>query len=112
MIYTLLSLRVSAECFCPNDTADSTGTSFAPCKPSGPSMCCQTNTSHATSDTRMSDEFCIPLDNNNIWRKTCTDPTWKDPACINLYTPGKSMFEILSQTIVAASDLVLIVRRR
>jgi hypothetical protein len=23
-----------------------------------------------------------------IWRESCTDPTWKDPACIKLFVNG------------------------
>lgn len=87
ILFALFSLRVSAACFYPNGAADNTG-KYAPCKTSGQSMCCATNEIAGSSDTCSSDGFCIPPDNNGIWRGLCTDQTWKDLACINPCTTG------------------------
>ena len=57
-------------------------------------MCCATNTSTIpleNIDTCNSDGLCIPDDNNGVWRKLCTDPTWKDPACVKLCITGDGM---------------------
>ena len=93
IICTFLCLRVSATCYYPNGTADNTNT-YLPCNPNGQSMCCMTNTAildAASIDTCRSDGFCIPNDNNSIWRRLCTDQSWKDPACIDLCTNGNCL---------------------
>ena len=55
-------------------------------------MCCLLNVTAGAADTCTSDGFCIPWDNNGIWRALCTDQSWKDPACINLCTTGIGMY--------------------
>ena len=58
---------------------------------SGHSMCCsQTNTCQPNG---------LCMDNGgNYWRESCTDSTWKDPACLQLYVTdnyGKSTHYML-----------------
>lgn len=52
----------------------------------GHSMCCrkpgQSGGDICTSDNR----FCDG--GSNIWRESCTDPTWQDPACKKLFLNG------------------------
>lgn len=35
---------------------------------------------------------CEPFDNSRLFRNTCTDPTWKDPACVQLCTTAFGKF--------------------
>lgn len=88
-IFTIFTLRASATCYYPNGTADNTNT-YLPCNPNGQSMCCQTGPAinSASVDVCRDDGFCIPSDNSGIWRRLCTDSTWKDPACISLCSTG------------------------
>ena len=85
-----LSLQVSATCYWPNGTAHGDGAK--PCKATGQSMCCDIDPAvvdPAHADTCRSDGLCIPSDNSGVWRGLCTDPTWKDPACLDLCTSGQ-----------------------
>lgn len=83
-----LCLKTSATCYYPNGTADSTGQQ-APCNTSGHSMCCLlANVTASNADTCRSDGLCVPFDNSVLYRDLCTDPTWKDPACLDLCLTG------------------------
>lgn len=82
---------VSAECYFPNGTSTaSLGTDNVPCNesPGVQSMCCRLDNS-STADTCTSYGLCIPVDKSHPWRGTCTDKTWKDPACLNICTQGE-----------------------
>lgn len=77
---------VSAQCFMPNGTdrnaRDGPGIRYKTCgkSPAGSSqsMCCK------IGDTCLDSGLC--QDNGGrFWRESCTDQTWKDPACIRLY---------------------------
>ncbi|KAG7005759.1 hypothetical protein G7Y79_00018g045660 [Physcia stellaris] len=76
--------RSSAACYFPNGTAKDNGTD-RPCNasPGVQSMCCNLRNCR-------SDGLCIPYDNGHLWRGPCTDPTWKDPACLQLCVEGLS----------------------
>ncbi|KAI4271012.1 MAG: hypothetical protein LQ337_006308 [Flavoplaca oasis] len=52
-------------------------------------MCCYLEGT-STPDTCTPDGLCLPFDNIHLWRDTCTDPTWQDPACLNICTRGQS----------------------
>ena len=87
--------RVSATCYYPNGTADSTR-GQSPCHTGNGlhSMCCWMDTTdtptHPAPDSCRSDGLCVPADNQGLWRNTCTDPTWQDPACVKLCITGTS----------------------
>ncbi|KAL6722219.1 hypothetical protein ACLMJK_001326 [Lecanora helva] len=86
----LFGLNVSATCFWPNGSA--AGNYQQPCNPSGHSMCCLLNpeSGSANADVCTADGLCIPSYNGYLFRDTCTDSTWKDPACLNLCTTGQN----------------------
>lgn len=51
-------------------------------------MCCLLDS--PTPNTCNPDGLCIPYKNGFIYRDTCTDPTWEDPACLKICTTGQS----------------------
>ena len=57
---------------------------YRPCNSGGVSMCC----SYLGGDTCIGDGLCYNAGGNVYWRESCTDPTWKDPACVKLYVNG------------------------
>lgn len=65
---------------------------YEPCNTSASvSMCCATGPGRTagTLDTCMPDSgLCFNQYYNNYWRESCTDSTWKDPACIKLFVNG------------------------
>lgn len=88
LILLLLTPHASADCFYPNGTSRNgniTGAA-APYKPcfSGVSMCCST-----VFDTCERDGLCS--DGTNLWRESCTDPTWQSPNCVKLCVSGLGM---------------------
>ncbi len=108
-IIVVFCLRASATCYYPNGTADNTN-SYLPCNTNGQSMCCATGPAIdlAGVDSCRDDGFCIPFDNNGIWRRLCTDQTWKDPACINLCVHGACVyiFTILCMQLLTLYQLL------
>ena len=52
-------------------------------------MCCMLQNSQ-TPETCTADGLCRTYDNTVLARGTCTDPTWKDPACLDLCLSGES----------------------
>lgn len=86
------SRKASGFCYYPNGTADSTR-GQVPCQEDGThSMCCwmDVSNSHPDPDRCRNDGLCIPADSSGLWRNTCTDPTWSDPACVHLCIDGTS----------------------
>lgn len=93
-IYSLVSLLLaptaSANCYLRNGTnrnGDTTGAAAAyqPCLPGDPvSMCCS-----VYFDQCRSDGLCY--DGTNLWRESCTDPTWQSTSCIKLCVNGTGM---------------------
>ena len=91
-----LFLHTSATCFYPNGSADAVGNQ-GPCNTSGHSMCCLLHPrANENADVCRSDGLCIPSTNSQIFRDTCTDPTWKDPACLRLCLTGKGIWTSIS----------------
>ena len=86
-IGALAILGVEATCYLPNGTEISAG--YAPCGVANGahSMCCRLKDTVYPHRCR-SDGLCIPNTNNKLWRGTCTDPTWENPACLHLCTDG------------------------
>jgi len=75
-----------ALCYRPDGS--SVGTDYQPCNSGGNSMCCATNRVGAHANTCRPDGLCYDLTSQYIWRESCTDPTWRDPACLQLCTTG------------------------
>ncbi|PMD18304.1 hypothetical protein NA56DRAFT_751593 [Hyaloscypha hepaticicola] len=87
LISLFLAPRVSANSYDPNGdnrNGNSTGTPlYQPCLPGdSASMCCRVD----ASDQCRSDGLCF--DGTNLWRESCTDPTWASPSCIKLCVNG------------------------
>ena len=60
--------------------------SYEPCNPGGGvSMCCAMNRSK-TPDQCLPNGLCTG--GGNLYRDSCTDPTWKSPSCLQLCTVG------------------------
>ena len=83
-----------ATCYLPNGTSvdETQGKRIQrPCNntPGIHSMCCYLEGT-STPDTCTPDGLCLPYDNVHLWRDACTDPTWQDPACLNICTRGQS----------------------
>jgi hypothetical protein len=77
----------AAQCYRPDGST--TDTDYQPCYQSaGHSMCCATNRTNAYVNKCRPDNLCWQVDGGVIWRESCTDPTWKDPACLQLCTEG------------------------
>jgi hypothetical protein len=82
----LSAISRAAQCYHPDG---STATSdYQPCNPSGRGMCCATNRNNAFINKCRPDSLCLEEATGNIWRLSCTDPTWKDAACLQLCTQG------------------------
>ena len=75
-----------AECYHP-DGSDA-GSAYQPCHTGGQSMCCALNQVNGYSNRCRPDNLCFEDDTGLIFRESCTDPTWKDPACLQLCTSG------------------------
>lgn len=89
---TYFILGIDATCYYPNGTAAFSGDQF-PCNAASgvESMCCSTSYQGNMSepDRCTKDGLCDSSNNYGVSRATCTDPTWKDPACLNLCTSGR-----------------------
>jgi len=86
-IIYLFSSFVHAGCYLPNGTEinqlrNVPYDNWLPCKKNGDSMCCRTN--GTSPDTCTSNGLCHNSAAPNIWRESCTDPTWQSPACLRL----------------------------
>ncbi|KAI4216010.1 MAG: hypothetical protein LQ351_001506 [Letrouitia transgressa] len=78
----LVNAASPQKCYYSNGTAAVTEPEWpvTPCNPEQPvSMCCQ----NTTYEVCRPDGLCDGSD-NQIWRESCTDPTWKSPRCIKL----------------------------
>lgn len=99
--YFFFSSRCSAACFTPNGTninkynnyADDA--IYAPCNDTASaSMCCATGPVRRGSEDECFLDGSGLCTNSNVgqdvhfWRESCTDPTWRDPACVKLFTNG------------------------
>src|ERR1700760_2952976 len=86
ILLRLASSRASAQCYNPDGTQASS--QYQPCTSGRPSMCCALNRTSSVVNSCRSDNLCADADNNVLWRESCTDPTWQDPACIRLCFEG------------------------
>ena len=86
--YLLLGIE-AIDCYYPSGQVY-TGGDSGPCNNTSgvQSMCCRLRNT-TTPDYCNKDALCIPYTNDFPWRGTCTDPTWKDPACIHLCMDGQ-----------------------
>ena len=82
LYFFLFAALAHADCFRPNGTDRNDGISppsYVSCSTTTQfSMCCRT----ASGDECRNDGLC--LKNGQLWRESCTDPTWKSEACIKL----------------------------
>ena len=91
-VLLITTVEADAICYYPNGTAAGFDIhDLQPCNnaPAIHSMCCNLNNTQ-TPDRCNSDGLCIPPKNEKLWRHSCTDHTWKDPACLDLCTSGRS----------------------
>lgn len=62
-------------------------------------MCCAIGPGRAgegSGDICLDNGLCqndLVGDKTTIWRESCTDPTWRDPACIKLFMNGTGFGE-------------------
>lgn len=77
---------IVAECYLPNGVdrnkaKDAPDHNYQPCKNSTEaSMCCNSGTGDICRDNGL----CYNPSSKQIWRESCTDPTWKSPGCLKL----------------------------
>lgn len=82
-------------CFVPNGTNrhDLTNANiqrYASCESSGHGMCC-----NIAGDKCQADGLCWNEEHKQLWRESCTDPTWESPKCLKLCVTddyGKLLF--------------------
>ncbi|KAL2037662.1 hypothetical protein N7G274_009607 [Stereocaulon virgatum] len=95
LVLYLAVFSYAQTCFTPNGKAvDRTFWGSLPCNTTAAhSMCCKLDRSvDANIDTCLPNGLCAPADNSRPFRGPCTDPTWKDPACIQLCTQALNQF--------------------
>ncbi|KAF7506162.1 hypothetical protein GJ744_012142 [Endocarpon pusillum] len=95
---SLLPAHCSAGCFTPNGTNINAYNGYgddaiyAPCKNgTSASMCCAIGPLRGKPDNCFEDGSGLCYNKNggpyvHFWRESCTDPTWRDPACVKLFT--------------------------
>jgi hypothetical protein len=86
-ISCLLVNFAKANCFLPNGTdinklLNVATDNWLPCSKDGDSMCCRTG--GAYPDTCKPNGLCHNDIAPNLWRESCTDPSWRSPACVQL----------------------------
>ncbi|KAM7218995.1 hypothetical protein V8F06_005587 [Rhypophila decipiens] len=75
---------------------------YQPCnKGGGHSMCCSTQ----SFDTCRPNGLCYNEGAKLLWRESCTDPTWKDPACIKLCAGADQLAD--DGKSMATTDIVI-----
>lgn len=90
ILFSLISAKAYSTCYFPDGTDANKplpSPVFQPCDSSGgDSMCCALN--RPSPDKCRSDGLCESQLDLNVWRESCTDPSWKSPKCIQLCTNG------------------------
>lgn len=81
-----VSRTVSVQCYNPNGTP--VNPDYQPCHSGQQSMCCASNRTGTGINVCRPDNLCDDADISTVWRQSCTDPTWKDPSCIQLCNNG------------------------
>jgi hypothetical protein len=83
----------------------SDGYLYAPCdNVATVSMCCAIGPSRVaagSADNCIPSGLCYNEGTRLYWRESCTDPTWKDPACIKLFVNGTGVADV---TITPCGD--------
>ncbi|KAK7439273.1 hypothetical protein Landi51_11250 [Colletotrichum acutatum] len=72
-------------CFVPNgtnrhDLTNANIQKYASCESSGHGMCC-----NIAGDKCQADGLCWNEEHKQLWRESCTDPTWESPKCLKFY---------------------------
>ncbi|KAF2673290.1 hypothetical protein BT63DRAFT_421454 [Microthyrium microscopicum] len=106
--YALIAIAFASECIavdrCYHPDGSSANTDYQPCHQGRVSMCCAIG--RAVSDPAYNkcrpDDLCMEKGRaiGNVYRESCTDPTWKDPHCLQLCSSG-----ILNQPDGTQTDL-------
>ncbi|KAK1703886.1 hypothetical protein BDP67DRAFT_220025 [Colletotrichum lupini] len=85
-ILTTLIRTVAGQgaCFVPNgtnrhDLTNANIQKYASCESSGHGMCC-----NIAGDKCQADGLCWNEEHKQLWRESCTDPTWESPKCLKL----------------------------
>src|ERR1700753_2648396 len=86
LYFTLTFSRALEQCYNPDGTPASS--QYQPCSSGRPSMCCALNRTSSLINVCRSDNLCADVDNNTLWRESCTDQTWENPACLKLCVEG------------------------
>jgi len=92
-----LSMIVSSvigTCYHPDGT--SAHVDYKPCNTNGNvSMCCHLGVSNNNGDACGSGPTygLCGITGPQLWRESCTDPTWKDPACLKFCLDDKGKFK-------------------
>ena len=86
LLLLILGVAVSsawATCYHPDGT--SADVAYQPCNTTGEfSMCCHLGVSNNNGDACGAGPTygLCGVTGPQLWRESCTDPTWKDPACL------------------------------
>lgn len=80
---------------------------YEPCNPaSAVSMCCATGPDRSEPDACVKDGLCFNSRlGGELWRESCTDPTWKSPSCVKLFVNGTGINETMGTQTVGKPSL-------
>lgn len=85
----------AAETKCYNFDGTPADASFKPCNgTAGVSMCCQLGEASNGGDTCGSGSsygLCVTGLGSQLWRRSCTDSSWRDPRCLPLCIAGNGI---------------------
>jgi hypothetical protein len=90
LFHILPWLSNATACFNPDGT-EVLRDDYQPCKTGQHSMCCAINRLTPNVNVCRPDGLCIQNDTGTVYREFCSDPTWKDPACVPLCIKGYCM---------------------
>jgi hypothetical protein len=93
LITLVQTVTASVTCYGPNGTAnieDCCGGAYSPCNGiSG--MCCALGRTINNINECLGNGLCYQENNGELWRESCTDPTWRDPSCLKLCLDGSKL---------------------
>lgn len=80
--------KAQSECYHPDGSlvgVDKSGGAYVPCNIDG-GMCCALGRPSTSPfvDYCRSDGLCESPKSGDVYRESCSDPTWTDPRCLNL----------------------------
>ena len=111
LCYLISTATADTGCFNPNGTNRNigaidvaTGTeAYIPCNTVQPySMCCR------TTDKCLPDGLCQQIGSTNIWRESCSDQSWRSPACLKLCVSETGTITFPSSIYLACKAAALI----